>query len=108
MSNRAPSAVISPITLPEMSLDSNTQPIESNGLLSLSSEPLLASEEFSDLLSAPESASSNTNSLADLLGAAPSGGKSHKSSKVACKRCRATTRRTHIRIPQHTPASGTT
>ncbi|KAE9394397.1 hypothetical protein BT96DRAFT_187677 [Gymnopus androsaceus JB14] len=83
LSNRAPSVVISPITLPEMSLDSNTQPIESNGLLSLSSEPLLASEEFSDLLSAPESASSNTNSLADLLGTASSGGKSHKSSKVA-------------------------
>ncbi|KAJ3930540.1 MAG: hypothetical protein NXY57DRAFT_302622 [Lentinula lateritia] len=73
LSNRAPSAVISPINLPEMNMDLATQPMidagSTEGMLSLSNEAFLASDESSDFLSGPpESAPSNTNNLADLLG----------------------------------------
>ncbi|KAJ3744471.1 hypothetical protein DFH05DRAFT_1192928 [Lentinula detonsa] len=76
LSNRAPSAVISPITLPEMNVDRSTQPIAEAGMLSLSNEPLINSNESSDLLSPPESAPSSTHNLAELLNTATPGLKS--------------------------------
>ncbi|KAJ3994251.1 hypothetical protein F5050DRAFT_1809766 [Lentinula boryana] len=76
LSNRAPSAVISPITLPEMNVDRSTQPIAEAGMLSSSNEPLLNSNEYSDLLSPPESAPSSTHNLAELLKTATPGLKS--------------------------------